>query len=125
MSAPSRGTLLKYLATGAAFCVLLQVIFRLQIGSFRAPVAGWPFLLAYSQKAMLDLVVYDAPWPIQAGLWLLAYALIALLLWFASRRGAWNKAGHWGLVLLAWVSVEVALGLLGWALLAAGVLTME
>jgi hypothetical protein len=123
-SASPLRSLRRYLAVGLSLCVLVQIVFRLQVGSFRSPFA-WPFLLGYSQKAMLDLIIYDAPWPLQAGMWLLVYALIGFLLWIGLSRALPSQAARWGVVFAAWAGAEVVLGLMAWALLRGGMVTME
>jgi hypothetical protein len=88
------------------------------------PLADVPFLVAYSQKAMLDLVLDGAPL-FQASLWALAYAAIGFLLWALSSRISPPRGSAWRTVLLGWLGAEMALVFLAWALGHAGVLRME
>lgn len=115
----------RYVVVGFALCAVLQLIFVGQIGRFGVPLADWPFLLAYSQKAMLDLVVFDAPAPIRIAVWFVAYLAIALLLWKLVAILSPSRAGHWKVVILAWAAFEIVLAALGWGLLGAGLLRME
>ncbi len=119
------GALRRYVLVGFSLCALLQLVFWGQIGRFGVPLADWPFLLAYSQKAMLDLVVFAAPGSIRIALWFLAYLAIAVVIWLLFAKVTPNRAGRWNTVVFAWIGTEVALGVLGLALLKSGVLQME
>lgn len=115
----------RYLGAGQGICLALQAVFGAQIGTFEHPVLSAPFLLAYSQKAMIDLLVYEAPWPIRAAIWLLAYAAIGAILWRIAAAAVPARAGRWATVFLAWASAELVLALLGFALLSRGIIQME
>ena len=114
-----------YIAVGVVLNLLLQLVFWLQLGGARPRVTLTPFLLAYSQKALLDLAVYDPGLPLQASLWMCAYLGVALLLWLVLEVGRKSHAGNWVRAFVSWIAGEGVLAAVAWWLLRAGVLSME
>jgi hypothetical protein len=120
-----QGALKRYVVVGLLLCAVLQLVFWRQVGYFGVPGADWPFLAAYSQKAILDLMVFDSPGPLRIALWFLAYLAMAWLAWLVVSRITPNRSGRWGTVVLAWIGIQVILRALGFILFRSGVLRME
>lgn len=125
MSSPDSRALTKYVTVGVALCALVQSAYWLQLGSFRIPIADWPFLMGYSQKAMIDLLIYEASPLLQGFLWLLGYGVLSVALWAIFSRGSRKTGATWRAAVLAWTGAELALALVAWRLALAGKLTME
>lgn len=123
-SSISSSSLLRYVIVGLIFCLVAQTIYWLQLGSWRPAFLSWPFLWAYSQRAMIDILAEGAPWALLAGVWVGGYLLLALILCLTI-SGRSHTSTSWRMAFLSWVAVEVALVLLGWILLSRGVIKME
>jgi hypothetical protein len=114
-----------YVALGVVLCLGVQIIFWLQLVAYRPRVLTLPFIFAYSQKAMVDLIVYEPPWFLTAALWLIGYVLLGLLLWLLLDRRDITSAGRWRRAAVGWFSIQGCVAVLAWLLLTWGTIRIE
>lgn len=113
-----------YLLVGLSLCLLVQLVFWLQIGG--GPLPMGPFFWAYSQVAILALIVKGSSRVVYAILWGLAYLGVALGLWLTLERGGRQAVrAAWLRAVVGWVAVEIAVTLFAWLLLERGILEIE
>jgi hypothetical protein len=84
-----------------------------------------PFIFAYSQKAIIDLLVYEPPWFVTMALWLLIYVVLGLLLWLLLDRHDLPTARRWRRAAAGWIAIETCAALIARYLLARGVINIE
>jgi hypothetical protein len=114
-----------YVVAGIALCLGLQLIFWLQLSPYRPRLLILPFIFAYSQKAIVDLLVYEPPWFVTMTLWLLVYVALGLLLWLLIDRHDLSTARRWRRAAAGWIAVEACAALLARYLLARGTINIE
>lgn len=116
-------SLLPYLSIGLAVCLLAQLVFWFRLGDVGMLV--WPFVWAYSQAAMLEVMLDGAARGIYGLVWAVGYLVLSVLLWLAFEHSRIDHRRIWLRSLLAWFSAEVALALLAWLLFTQDVIRME
>lgn len=110
-----------YLIAGLAICFCVQLIYWFQIWAFKPP-----FLWAYSQNAMVDLLIPGAHWLLQAAIWTAGYLVIAALLWLSLElRRPKTRRVAWGRALIGWVVAQAFLVGAAWVLYMRDILVME
>jgi hypothetical protein len=114
-----------YVVSGFVLCLILQVIFWLQLAPYKPRLLTMPFIFAYSQKAIMDLLVYEPAWFVTMALWLLVYVALGFFLWLLLDRRDHPIAHRWRRAVLGWIVIEVCLVLLARFLLARGRINIE
>ncbi len=86
-----------YVLIGLAFCLLAQVLFWFQLGGEGLLLI--PFLWAYSQESMLELITHTDNANVQIAAWILSYLVLGVVLWLCldgsakfTRHALWKRA---------------------------------
>jgi hypothetical protein len=111
--------------TGVALCACTQLVYWLQLGTTRPRILFVPFFAAYSQAALLDLIIYDPPVYLRVATWLFAYVVVAVLLWVVLDARRETAPAPWLRIILSWLVVVAAVTVLTLTLLSHGIVQME
>jgi len=115
------------LVLGVVLCGLLETIFFCELGS-DGPLL-LPFIWAYSQFALVELLVPSAgppTWVLQGVAWFAAYLSLSGGLWaLIGRSTSLVGARAWRRAPLGWVALEFLLAIVAAAAYYAGIIEME
>ena len=118
---------LPYLVVGLSLCALLETVFYLELGAGGAFLL--PFIWAYSQSALVELLLPSAgppTWALQGITWFLFYVALSFALWvLVGRSSSHLRAIAWRRALLGWFAVELVLAIIAAGALYAGIIEME